>query len=43
MVKLWSLQILRFFAAFGVVSAHALWFAANATGQRGSCSISAMR
>ena len=35
MVKLWSLQILRFFAAFGVVSAHALWFAANATGQRG--------
>lgn len=32
-VKLWSLQILRFFAALGVVSAHALWFARNATGQ----------
>jgi len=35
-VKLWSLQILRFFAALGVVSAHALWFARNATGQGGA-------
>jgi len=34
-VKLWSLQILRFFAALGVVTFHAGWLTKNATGHYG--------